>query len=577
MTVVGLLILLSLIGAGAALVAFLPDDTDDPADSSSADSSPDETGPGSTDEAGGDTDTPAASGTPKADTLTVSGSQTVRALAGNDTITASGNATVYGDTGRDSLDLSGKSTGYGGFGNDSMIGVDKTSLYGGAGDDRLYGGTSPVLDGGDGNDLVRWAALAKDPTGHTVALTGGEGDDTILAGGQDSGRIVAAGGRGDDVIAVQNTGIARGSFGADTLIGSSGTELIGGEGADTFLAMHRTLGPYEETSQPVTISDYVKGSDSIVVELDGIPQKLSLTEQEGDTLLTITWGNDHTPSPDSTVLVKGVTGMKLADFSFVNGSIFSYDERMDFVPGQPYGPGVLGTAGDDTLTAAADNSLVLAGAGNDSVTAALSDGAVSLGGGDDTLTGTGSFDLASGDGNDSISYTPGPDPAGFTGYSLDFATGAGNDVLTIDAGASAQGGVYLSVDLGAGNDSLTVDKNVTRKVSAFDGEGNDTMSMWMGHTAVMYGAGQDLLTINVSADHIDSRSPAAVLELTSTDRVVIELETGITGDVEFVQLPSEDDNPLTGVQVGGKTLVTFNAVINADDPRITITRDAVFA
>ena len=69
--------------------------------------------------------------------------------------------------------------------------------------------------------------------------------------------IVAAGGGGDDLIAVGNTGIARGASGADTLVGASGTELFGGAGADLFVAMHRTPGLYAGSDDPVVIGDFV--------------------------------------------------------------------------------------------------------------------------------------------------------------------------------------------------------------------------------------------------------------------------------------------------------------------------------
>ena len=100
----------------------------------------------------------------------------------------------------------------------------------------------------------------------------------------------------------------------------------------------------------------------------------------------------------------------------------------------------------------------------------------------------------------------------------------------------------------------------------------------MGHSVNMEGAGNDILTIGIDADHIDTRSATEVYQLTPSDRVIIEVESGIAGAVQFVQFPANTEgDPVTAIQIGGKTVVTFNTLLAANDPRITITRDAVFA
>lgn len=582
----GLLILLSLIGAGAALVAFLPEDTDDPADSSPddsspAESSPDETGPGSTDEAGGDTDTPAASGTPKADTLTVSGSQTVRALAGSDTITASGNAKVYGDAGRDDLDLSGKSTGYGGMGDDTLSGIDDSMAYGGGGGDELQLIDGAQGEGGEGDDRISWYASQAAPSGHNLLISGNEGNDTLSAWSQEDGQVTLAGGSGRDLLIAGDGVIARGSFGADTLSGGAGATLIGGQGADRFMVSKNE--GFSSSDEPTTITDFVKGTDTLTVAFDHTPSRIDLSESGGDTSLTVEWIRADAATDSQTILVKGVTGLTLDDFSFVQEVRQTYgtDGTFDVVTSAPLGPVTTGTAGADSLTLPAGAPVVITGAGNDSVTAGrgTTDGIIALGDGNDTYSATGAFaTLYAENGDDSVTYVTGPDPADFDGYFVRLDTGAGNDTVSIDAGAPTADGVYLSAELGAGNDVLTVGKDVTREVSVFDGAGDDTISIWMGHTANSAGSGNDLLTISVDADHIDTRQPVSLIEFGKGDRVVIELESGITGDVQFVPLPSTDESePATEVRVDGKPVVIFEGAIKADDPRITITRDAVFA
>lgn len=528
-------------------------------------------------------------GTSRADTLVGDDTDIIRARAGVDTITLTDNATGYGETGRDRISVSDMATAYGGIADDtlSVLGASGGSpggtAYGGKGNDEISVINSATAYGDVGDDFITWYASSAAPSGHDIRLSGGEGDDTLSAWSQTDGQVTLAGGVGRDLLVAGDGVLARGSFGADTLVGAKGAVLIGGQGADRFIAS-----PYQgfsDSDDALTITDFAKGSDSIAVHLVEPPSNIALRESDGDTRLTLNWQVSDAETDSMTVLVKGVTGLTLDDFDFVTeaDSATTPGIGFDFQTSAPLDSVTLGTPGADTLTAASGDILLTTGAGADSVTAGAgtTGGVINLGDGNDSYTATGArADLVTGAGNDTVAYVTGPDPAGTTGSFVTFDTGAGSDTVTIDAPTvpTPSPATQLQIDLGSGNDNLIIDKDVTQDVFAYDDTGDDSLSMWMGHSVNMEGAGNDVLTIGIDGDHIDTRSATEVYQLTPSDRVIIEVESGIAGAIQFVQFPGNTEgDPVTAVQIGGKTVVTFNALIAANDPRITITRDAVFA
>jgi Ca2+-binding RTX toxin-like protein len=465
----------------------------------------------------------------------------------------------------------------------ASAGAPGGTAFGGNGNDAISVIDSATASGDAGNDFITWYASSASPSGHDIRLSGGAGDDTLSAWSQTDGQVTLGGGTGNDLLVAGDGVVARGSFGADTLVGANGAVLIGGQGADRFIAS--SVEAFSTSDEAVTINDFRKGRDSIAVHLVEPPSNITLSETEGDTRLTVEWPASDTETERMTVLVKGVTGLTLDDFDFVTeaGITPTPGIGFDYQTSAPLDSVTLGTPGADQLTAANGDILLATGAGADSVTAGAgtTGGVINLGDGNDTYTANGArADLVTGSGNDTVDYTTGPDPAGTTNSFFTFDTGAGNDTVTIGAPAvpPSTTGVQLQIDLGSGNDSLIIDKDVTNPIFAFDDTGNDSLSMWMGHSVNMQGAGNDVLTIGIDGDHIGTRSATEVYELTPADRVIIEVDAGITGPIQFAQIPGTGDDPAkTAVQIGGKTVVTFNAPIAANDPRITITRDAVFA
>ena len=460
----GLLFLLSLVGAGAFAGLLGQGEAGDEDDASLDDSGATGTGgsePGRDDTATADprlalddnairAGNTLTTGTSRADTLAGDDNDIIRARAGADTIILSDNATGYGETGRDRISVSDTATAYGGIADDtlSVLGASGGSpggtAYGGKGNDAISVINSATAYGDVGDDVITWYASSAAPAGHDIGLSGGEGDDTLSAWSQTDGQVTLAGGVGRDLLVAGDGVLARGSFGADTLVGAQGAILIGGQGAEQFIAS-----PYQALSasdDALTITDFTKGTDTIVVHLVEPPSNIALSETDGDTRLTLDWHVSDTETDSMTLLVKGVTGLTFDDFDFVTeaGIATTPGIGFDFQTSAPLDSVTLGTPGADGLTAANSNVFLTTGAGADTVTAGPSTtgGVINLGDGNDTYTATGAR--------------------------ADLVTGAGNDTVTIDAPAvpPAPAGTALQIDLGSGNDSLIIDKDVTQAVFA---------------------------------------------------------------------------------------------------------------
>lgn len=556
----GLIFLLSLLGMGAvAAVAGLAGGSDD-------ETSQDDSG----DTGGGNGNEPAdrTQGTAGPDEFSVQDDEILHALAGDDVLAGNDEAVVHGDTGADRIDAYDRSTAYGGFGDDTIWGYDESTVFGGYGNDFVGAIDGSSADGGAGDDEISWNPTVDAPSGHRVLIRGSAGDDTLNGWSQTEGMVTLAGGTGDDVIRAGDGNLAIGSFGEDTLFGARGAFLTGGEGADRFVT--NPSGGFSTSDEAITITDFVKGTDSIRVLVFRRLNDVSLEERDGDTLLSLDYGSLATGDAERfSVRVVGVTGLNLGDFDFVS----ALDNAVDPMDGL-----VLGTPGTDSVTATAGTPLILTGAGSDTVTAGanVTDGLVALGSGDDSYTATGALaDLWAGSGDDTVSYAAGP-ASSKSVVVLD--TGTGADDVTISALPPAPTTFFPSqihVVLGEGDDTLTVERDVTSSVSVEDGAGNDTVTVWMGQS-VQSGDGDDLLILKVDADHLASREAAELYLTGPDDRIRIEIESGIAGAITFAPIDFIDHIG-TAVLVGGKQVAIFDEVVTEGDPRITITRDAVFA
>lgn len=170
------------------------------------------------------------------DTLTAAdGDLDVDAGAGNDTVTAGeGDDLVRGGAGDDIIE--------GGEGDDALQGGDGTDrLIGGLGDDILLGGAgNDTLIGGEGNDLLD-GGEGIDTADHSADAAGINANlATGRATGEDTGNDRLAGienvigGKGDDVlIGNAAANVLTGGEGNDRIVAGAGDTADGGKGGDT--------------------------------------------------------------------------------------------------------------------------------------------------------------------------------------------------------------------------------------------------------------------------------------------------------------------------------------------------------
>lgn len=609
--------------AAAAGIGFMSDDDADAPDSNPA--NPNRNSGGGTGDDDGDDGTPSGPrGTAEGDDMILSGDDKSHGLGGNDVLTASGRAIAHGDTGKDEINLSDRSTGYGGFGDDLLEGTDNSTAFGGEGDDEFamldnstaYGDAgsdlitasgSSTAYGGDGDDQFRGSGNATlsgdagadslfffaDRSEGTASLFGGSGNDGLNANGgtgEGADRVQAFGGDGDDQLMIRGRAHGFGGAGNDTLFSDDGGTLTGGQGSDDFLVSLLDFTGTWPTEDTVTITDFDRSTDRIEVDLNGIPTSITLSENGTDSTLTIDWEASDADIPTSFIVLKGATGLTLQDFTFSKGAL--YPKIADFPPDPGDGIYDSVTQGSDAgerLALDGDQPLAMMGAGNDSVTGGDGSrvGTVTLGDGDDSFTdGGGRTVVYGGEGNDSY-FSDGAELDGLTksNYDDSFIGGAGEDSATLratpsDAPPNTLGGT-TRLSMGAGNDLVAVDRDFERPVSVSDGDGDDTISVWMG-SLVTSDAGNDSITLGIDGDHITSgRNFAEIRDLSPTDRLILDIDAGLTGAVTTNVVTSNSDfgtSTWTEIYVGDdRVAIVSDQNLALDDPRLTINRGVAFA
>jgi Ca2+-binding RTX toxin-like protein len=278
-----------------------------------------------------------------------SGAESNEILVGtdkNDLLYANGgDDTVYGEGGDDII--------YGGFG------IDR--LYGGDGSDRLYGGDNPdLMDGGSGDDFLYGESSGSDING-ADQLIGGSGNDFVSGG---VGIDKLSGGTGDDhVVGDGDTDpFTHGSDGNDLVEGNSGGDILYGDNGDDVL-----VGGADQDQM------FGGNGDDII--------------RPGDVTGALTIGTDETLGGDGVTDIdgNGKQGFDIIDFSDnavrAGGVTFNLADQINpgvTVNGTPTQTqafqmeGVIGSAGDDTLTGGStnlagdvDNDWIIGGKGND--------------------------------------------------------------------------------------------------------------------------------------------------------------------------------------------------------------------
>lgn len=385
----------------------------------------------------------------------------------------------------------------GGRGNDQLFaGAGTDILEGEDGDDHLEGeGGSDQLRGGDGFDL---ASFSETTTGVTVDLAA----QTSSAGDTLSGIESAQGGSGPDTL--------RGSDGPNTLFGGRGTDTLVGLGGDD-----RLFGGLEaDTVDGGAGSDLASYADRPF----GISLDLGAgTNTDGDTFAGIechegSQGNDTLRGGPAADCLRGSIGddrlIGAGGADQLDGSfgvdVASYEEH----PGPVTVDLGAGTSSDGDVLSGIDG--VVGGAGNDTLTG---DGAANTlrgGAGADRITGGPGADTLEGGGDvgDLVVFDERD-----TGVTVDLAAGTSSDGDRLSGFTRVRGS--------SGPDTL----RGTAGADIIDGNGGaDVLDGRAGNDVLRGGEGSDTVT------YADRGGVVA----TTAGRVVIGAETDDIGEIEIL-------------------------------------------
>ncbi|MBL6704817.1 MAG: VCBS repeat-containing protein [Planctomycetaceae bacterium] len=388
------------------------------------------------------------------------GDDTLSGGMGNDVLNGqSGNDVVNGDEGEDVIVFGG--TGDGLDTVDGGSGSDTVQVNGTSGNDTFsvaqdalglltvsQGIASITIDpssvqtvtvnGLAGNDFIGIGDL--DRVGRIVLIAnGGFGNDTIDAGGSDTGSVIVqingeggddtlAGGLRDDQI---NGGIGDdsviGGEGDDTLSGNDGQDIIAGGLGDDLIrgdAGNDTLSGDE-------------GDDSI----DGGLDSDVITGGDGNDTLRGNFGDDALNGMAGDDSILGSSGRDTLAGGAGNDTLDG-GRNDDRIRGQSGDDVIRGDHGDDFITGDAGNDEIIGEDGNDTIMGGDGEDGISGGDGDDFIEGQGMNDiitggdgndtLRGGGGNDTILGEQGDDVINGNSGTDTAATGEGADAPTTD-------------------------------------------------------------------------------------------------------------------------------------------------
>ena len=243
------------------------------------------------------------------------------------------------------------------------------------GDLRQVGRIALTIDGGVGNDTINAsAALFADLR---FALNGGDGQDTIT--GSPQGDIVSGGDGDDSVLAGGGEDTVDGDAGADFIDGGAGDDsLVGGTDDDTISG-----GLGDDSVDGGQDSDVLSGDDGADTLIGGL----------GDDNLNGNAGNDSLLGGSGQDTLTGGNGADRLDGG----------RNADRINGQGGADSIQGGHGDDTIDGGGGNDEILGGDGDDVISGDNGNDGIDGGNGDDLLLGRSGRDVIRGDdGDDTI-------------------------------------------------------------------------------------------------------------------------------------------------------------------------------
>ena len=397
-----------------------------------------------------------------------------------------------------------------------------------------------------GNDLIFASS------GGGTAL-GGDGSDDVV--GQSSSDSLD-GGAGDDRL--------YGGDGADQLVGGAGDDLlVGGHGQDTYAfstgwghdvvdEMQRTVTrnyavPVEDDdAQDEVCFDASVNRANIQVRMVG--SDLRLTDKStGDSVLVQRYSLE-----DSTI----------ETVRFQDGTVWTRSEIADLASS------VIGTPGDDYLSAMSTASKVYGLEGNDTLQGGPAVDNLYGGAGDDYLQGQGFDILDGGDGNDYLSS----DSAGAA-----FVGGAGSDTLEgSNAAETLDGGADADSMYGAGGDDTYIVDDVGDIVVEDASSGRDVVEASVSRVLetnvedlTLSGTASINATGNASANKLTGNSGSNRLD----GKAGSDTMQGGAGDDVYVVDSASDvliEDASGGID-GVETLLTYSLASLANVENLTLT------
>lgn len=353
---------------------------------------------------------------------------------------------------------------------------------------------------------------------YTVYVTqdqiGGDGGETLTGG--DSNDWIQ-GGRGDDVI--------EGGASADFLDGEWGDDrLTGGAGADTFTFYSDNWDDIRDNVANLwgndTITDFDPSEDKIHFAgriIRGL-RDLTITEENGNTVLTADWG-------DSVTLL-GVSADQLTEDNFkfrlgvrLEGGNIEGQEGHDSLVGTDANDTILGFEGDDTIRGENGENYLRGFEGDDLIIGGSSRDIIGGEEGNDTIrAGTGDDFVLSNEGNDRVDGEAGDDLIETHLGDDTLIGGGGDDTLRPGRGddlmSGGSGKDYFVIGRLWGDDTIT-DFNLAEDILDFRGSGLDTADLTIaadGNNTVISNNGNSLTLVGVDAEEFSAVAADLILE-----------------------------------------------------------------
>ena len=496
-----------------------------------------------------------------------------------------------------------------GAGDDVLIGsAFSDSLLGGPGFDTLTGGQgNDTLDGGDDSDLLVEQAAGATPINLTLtndlltglgsdvllnieaaSLTGGSGNDTLIASGYSFPTTLLGNGGDDSLVGGSAGDSLDGGDGKDTLTGNVGSDTIfGGGGApatdllvesantNLILTNFNLIGLETDFLNGIEAASLTGGAGNNIIDASAFTAgSVTLDGSGGNDSLVGTINADSLRGGPGTDTLRGNGGNDTLDAGSGNVDRLTANGDNNF------------TLLNSSLTVSSSSNilftLTLTGFEEASITGGLGDniinasgftGTVTLNGGSgkDVLVGGPQNDsLVGGSGSDTLTGGPGNDFISGGGGDLDrlietadtnfvlnntLLAGLGSDILDSIEEASLTGGVSanqidttafsgnVTLDGGPGNDTLT---SAVGNDSLVGGGGADLLNAGAGNNTLHGGPGNDSLTAGAGNDSLDGGPDDDVLSGGGgSDTIVGGLGTDrimAAGDVDFTLT----DNSLAG-------------------------------